>query len=488
MEGKKLINLRRSCPRQHSAREAKTGNFKLFLTQGGLIPRVALLIGLMTLSCGVTLGMARAATKRPAKPPRRNTAKADPSIIKTVFPNGLTLLVKRTDANEVVALNLLARSGPLYETLEQRGISALTQQVLLRGSQKRTAREIALVTESVGAELTAGLGGGYGYVSLTTTTGGLEPALDVLLDLLQQPGFSETELAKEQKMLSDRLLAREDQPFDAAYLNFMELFYAGHPYGVKTAALVTSVNKITRDDLVAWYQKIYVPQNMVISIVGKVDPVAIKQRLAGTLGQLPPGKRPALTAAAARRQSRDLQGFKQRATQGLFLVLGYPAPPLNTRDSLAMEVLNQILGGGSEARLYTELREKRGLVYTVYSHYEKQNGLSHLCAVMATAPRNYQAAREQVARQFRRLAAQPVNARELAMAKQALRGSYLMGHETNNAQSLYLGRYELNGLGYDYDRRFPQLIGQVTAADLRRVARKYFTHCTMSVIAGQPVE
>jgi zinc protease len=456
--------------------------------QAGFIPRVAFLIGLMVLSCGVTVGMTRTTSKPTVKSPQRLSGKNAPQVIKTVLSNGLTILVKPTDANEVVALNLLVRSGPLYEKMEQRGISSLTQQVLLRGSAKRSAREIILATEAVGAELSTGLGSGYGYVSLTTTTGGLMPALDVLLDLLQQPSFSATELAKEKKMLGDRLTAREDQPFNAAYLGFMELFYAGHPYGVKTADLVTSVRKLTRDDLVAWYHKTYVPQNMVVSIVGKVDPVVIKRRLTETLGRRPAGKQPSLTVAPLRNQSRDLQGFKQRATQGMFLVLGYPAPALNGRDRTAMEVLNRILGGNGEGRLYAELREKRGLVYTIYSEYEKLNGRAHICVMMATAPRNYKAAREQVVRQVRRLATQPVSARELAMAKQALRGSYLMAHETNNAQSLYLGRYELDGLGYAYDRSFPQLIERVTVADVQRVARKYFTHYTMSVVADQPIK
>jgi zinc protease len=459
-----------------------------FGIEGQIIRKVIFVAGLTVLSFGATLGISQAAINRKVKPPQRSVPVMTPQIVKTVLPNGLTILVKATNANEVVALNLLTRSGPLYETLAQRGISSLTQQVLIRGSQTRTAREIALATESVGVKLTAGLGNGYGFVSLTTTTSGLKPAFDILLDLLRQPSFAESEIAKEKRMLIENLAAREDQPFNAAYLSFMELFYAGHPYGVKTADLVTTVNKLTRDDLIAWYHKIYAPQNMVISVAGKVDPVAVNHCLTAALGKLAVGKLPLLTVTPLQRQTKDVMEFKQRATQGLFLVLGYPAPQLTAKEALAMEVINRILGGGSEGRLYTELREKRGLVYTVYTGYEKLNGKSHICAVMATAPRNYPAARDQVVREFRRLTREPVTARELALAKQAIRGSYLMSHETNAAQSLILGRYELNGLGYAYDQKFPQLIGQITAAEVRQVAQKYFKHYTMGVVAGQAVE
>jgi zinc protease len=455
---------------------------------GGRIRRCVRWSGLLVLLFGLMLGMTQAALKKPSRSQSTNTRVTATQIVKTVLPNGLTFLVKPTAANEVVALHLLVRSGPLYETREQRGISALTQQVLIRGSKSRNAREIALATESIGAELTAGLGSGYGYVSLKTTTGGWDTALNILLELIREPKFPAGEFTKEQKMLTASLAAREDQPFVAAYFQFMELFYAGHPYGVKTADLIATVQKLTRDDLVAWYRKVYIPQNMVISIVGKVDPAAIRQRLAATLGKLPAGKPPQITETASARPDQDVLEFKQRATQGLFLVLGYPAPALNTRDSLAMDVLNRILGGGSEARLYTEVREKRGLAYTIYTGYEKRTDGAHLCAIMATAPQNYQAVRDQVVQEFQRLAKQPVTAGELAQAKQALRGSYLMRHETNAAQSLILGSCELNGLGYEYDQKYPQLLQQVTAADIKRVARKYFLHYTMGVVAGQPVE
>jgi zinc protease len=409
-------------------------------------------------------------------------------IFREILPNGLTLIVKPNSANEVVAVDVFLKSGPLYETPDQRGISSLTQRVLIRGSATRSAREIAVETESVGAELTAGVGNEYGYVSLSTTRAGLDKGLEVLLDVLQHPSFTESELEKERQMLVEMLAAREDRPFEAAYTGFINLFYAGHPFGTRTGDLIRTVGNLTKADLESWYKKVYVPNNMVVSIVGKVNPAAVGKLIKNSLGKLSKGVILQMTAPAVKPAPQDRVINAEKKTNATFLVLGYPAPALQSKDAVVMEVVNRILGGGGEARLYMELREKRGLAYTVYSDYVKMSGQSYICAIMATNPNNFKAARDGIVKEFKRLTTTPVPAAELNAAKRAVKGSYMMSQETNSAQSGLLGRYELLGFGYQYDQKFPRLIGRVTAADVKRVARKYFRHYTMGVISATKID
>jgi zinc protease len=409
-------------------------------------------------------------------------------VFREVMPNGLTLIVKPNTANQVVAVDVFLKSGPLYETPNQRGISSLTQRVLIRGSATRSAREIAVETESAGVELTAGVGNEYGYVSLLTTFAGLNKGLEVLLDVLQHPSFTEAELEKERKMMVEKLAAREDRPFEAAYTGFMNLFYTGHPFGTKTIDLIKSVQNITKTDLESWYKKVYMPNNMVVSIVGNVNPVALAKVFKNSLDKLNKGETPKIAALPLKHAANDRVTYEVKKTNAAFLVLGYPAPQLQSKDALAMEVINRILGGGGEARLYMELREKRGLAYTVYSDYVKMSSQSHICVIMATNPENLKAARDGIVKEFKRLTKTLVSARELNDAKRAIKGSYMMSQETNSAQSGLLGRYELLGFGYRYDQKFPRLIGQVTAADVLRVARKYFQHYTMGVVSAGKIE
>lgn len=447
-------------------------------------------IGWLILGGFLILGSSLAAARVKNQPGQisGSSKSAVPQVIKSVLPNGLTLLFKPNLANEVVVVNLYVKSGPLYEELSQRGISSLTQKVLIRGSQSRTAREIAAETESVGAQISAGVAGDYGYVSLLTTVAGLDKGLEVFLDLLRDPAFTDSEIEKEKQMLIESLAAREDQPFNAAYLCFTRNFYSGHPLGVATADLISSIRKLTRRDLLDWYKRTYVPNNMVISTVGKIDPVSLRQKFQAALGKLAPGKTLPLITSSVKPPTENRVEYLKKDTNALFLVLGYPAPDLNSKDALVMNVINRILGGGSDSRLYLELREKRGLAYSVYTGYNKMSQNSHIYAIMATAPDNWSEARDGIVKEFKRLTTETVSAKALTMAKQAICGSFLMSHETNEAQSSLLGRFELLGLGHEYDQQYPKLIRQVTAADIKRVARKYFSYYTLGVVTANPPE
>ena len=409
-------------------------------------------------------------------------------VFRQVLDNGLTVLVKPNAANEVVAVKLFLRMGVFYEPPEQRGISILMQKLLTRGTAARTAAQIDEQTEAVGATLQAGTeGNDYGAVTLSTTLAGLDRSLAVFLDAVQNPTFPEVELAKERRMTLDRLAASGDQPANGAYANYIKLFYGDLPYGTTPADYAKNIAGLSRAQLYDWYRKVYVPNNMVLTIVGKVDPAALMARIAGNLGSLPAGQPlpPAQPAAPALEREREI--FTARPTQAYFIILGYPAPALRSADEPAMEVLHWILGGGGMAsRLFSRLRDQQGLAYTVSTQYAPNEGPSNLFAFMATAPANLAAAKAGLIAEFERLRSEPVSAAELAAAQKAVRGSYLVRHERNAAQGDFLGRYELLGLGYDYDQRYPELIDRVTAADLQRMAQKYFSHYTLSVVGPQP--
>lgn len=416
----------------------------------------------------------------------KNTASV---IIKQVFDNGLTLIIKPNPANEVVSAQALIRMGGIYEPQSKRGLSKLMQLVLLKGTTTRGAKEIVLETESVGASIDAGLAdSGYGSVSLKTTLAGFEQSLPVFLDILKNPAFEPQEFAKEKQLMLQQLTASNDHPASTAYVNFRSLFYGDYPVGMKPEEIAKMVGSLTRDDLVDWYQKTYIPNNMVISIVGNVDPGRISKIFHAAFGGWTKGKEPAITSAAIPPLDRDRQIIKTRDSQALFMILGYPAPDIFSGDYPVMEVINYVLGGEMGSRLFVELRDKKGLAYDVSTEYYPSNYPSNIFAFMATAPENYNAAREGIVAEFKRITTQPVSPEELKSAKQALKGRFLMGHETNAAQGRYLGSYELLGLGYQYDQTYPGLIDKVTAEDIQRVARKYFRHYVLSVLTPVAVK
>jgi predicted Zn-dependent peptidase len=410
-------------------------------------------------------------------------------IIKQVFDNGLVLLIKPNPANEVVSVNAFIRMGAIYEPGNQRGLSKLMQNVLIKGTTTRSAKDIVFETESVGASIDAGLvDSGYGHLSLRTTLIGLDCSLPVFLDILQNPVFPIIEFEKEKQIMLQQLATAYDQPALEAYLNFRTLFYGDYPIGIRQEEIAKMVAKLTRDDLVAWYQKTYIPNNMVISIVGNINPRVIEKTFQDSLGKWLKGKELPSTSSAMPSFEDDRQIVKTRNSEASFLVLGYPAPVLSGDDNPTMSVINYILGGDMGSRLFVELRDKNGLAYDVSTEYYASNYPSNIFAFMATAPENYQAAKTGIIAEFKRLTTQLVPAEELQAAKQALKGRFLMSHETNASQSDHLGGYELLGVGYQYDQTYPQLIDKVTAADIQRVAQKYFAHYSLSVLTPVKVD
>jgi zinc protease len=408
--------------------------------------------------------------------------------IKKVFDNGLVLLIKPNPANEVVAVSVFTRMGSLYEPRERAGISVLTQRLITRGTSTRNSREIANETESVGATIKSGAGFDYGIMTLTTTLVGLDKGLDVLLDEIQNPVFPADQFEKERQMILDQIASRNDQPSDTAFITFLEAFYKDHPYGMLPTGSAAVVKQLTREDLLSWHKKVYLPNNMVISVVGKVDPVKITKLFQDTLGKLPKGQIPARVTVDLPIRDKSIQTFKQRKSEAVFMVLGYPAPDLMSKDVPAMDVLNGILGGGMSSRLFVELRDKKGLAYSISSDYQKMLGPSCVYCFMATAPENLQAARDGIVAEFEKLTKKAVPAKELLATKRFLKGSYLMGHETNLDQANILGQDELFGLGYEYDERYPQLIDKVTAKDLQRIAGLYFKNYVLGGVSPGEVK
>ncbi|HBF36827.1 MAG TPA: hypothetical protein DDW50_05855 [Firmicutes bacterium] len=412
-------------------------------------------------------------------------------VIQKVLPNGLTLLIKPNSANEVVVMNVFARMGAVYESRNERGISKLMQQVMVKGTTTRSAQDIVYQTEAVGASIGSSIDSySSGSLSLKTTLSGIDSSLPVFLDILKNPSFPKQEVAKEKEFLIQQLKATTDQPEGEAFQNFLGLFYGPQPLGMKSAEIAGNVAHMTRADLLAWYRRIYLPNNLVISVVGKVDPRKIETFFSDSLGSWGKGQVPVPVAAAASLPKLDAntdpQIIRTRNSQALFLVLGYPAPSIGDPDYPVMGVINYIMGSDMGSRLFVELRDKRGLAYDVSTGYEAANYFSYLYTFMAMVPTNYQAAKTGILHEFSRLTTEPVPEQELTVAKTALKGGYLMEHETNSAQNRFLGSYELMGLGYSFDQDYPRLIDKVTAADVQRVAAKYFQHYSLSVVS--PVE
>ncbi len=403
-------------------------------------------------------------------------------VIRKVYPNGLTLLIKPNCDNGVVSITLLVRMGTLYESPSQKGISSLMQRCLLYGgTATRDPLTIYDELESVGAYWNSASASDYGNIWLIVAKSGLDKALEVFFDIIRNPRFNteDLEIGKNEKIQNIKTL--KDQPLNTVSLVFNESFYGKHPYSWLTEGSIETVGSLQQEDLFKWYKKIYIPNNMVFTVVGNVNSEQIVKKFNNAFGMMIKRQLPKKTSQSIPKLKKDRTTIEYQNTQGVYLVLGYPAPGVLDDNTPAMIILNNLLSN----RLYKELRDKRGLAYLAASSYQPLVGSTAIGAVLITAPENYRVAREGIITEYKKFCDEQISLEELQAAKKYLIGTYIMSLETGIAQGGLLGLSELNGHDYQYLDRYPELIEKVTAEDIQRVAKKYFKHYVLAVVAPE---
>jgi predicted Zn-dependent peptidase len=391
---------------------------------------------------------------------------------KYVLDNGLVLLVKENHANRIVATKLLVRIGAGSEASSAVGIRNFVQRTLLKGTDQRTAEEIAFETDSKGISISTGVADDYMWVTVVSTREFFTDGMEILADLVQHPTFPDGEVEAERRRILEEIRAQEDDPFTETLLLFKKGVYGDHPYGYNPLGTEESVRKIGREDLRRFHERRYVPNRMVMAVVGDVRADEAKEWVERSFRGFPSREPPEEPEFGLLTERAILSKEKEREQS--FLLIGFQAAPVTSRDYPALKVLNSILGGGSGSRLFEKLREERGLAYAVGSFYPTRMETSYLAAYIGTAPPNEEAVRERILEEFNDLKSAPVPEEELTRSKNRILGEFELDHESNERQATYLAWYEAIGMGYGYDEEYPVEVERVTPDDVQRVARKYF--------------
>jgi len=411
------------------------------------------------------------------------TAGATPLAHREALPNGIRLLVAPRPAIPVVVLRVYLRAGSAFDPPDAPGVANLTAELLTRGTAKRSGPELDRVIEFVGGGLEADAGRDGTTVSLAVLKKDLDLGLDLLAEVLLTPTFPEDELRRKVAEIEAALQRSEENPEVVAGRALARLIYPGHPYAHPVAGTIESVRKLNRDQVVRFHREHYRPDGAAIAVVGEVTADEIRQalvrRLAGwtppkeALAVIPPA--PASTPAATETITRaDL-------TQAT-VYLGRPGIRQDHPDYFPLVVASYVLGGGSASRLYTRVREERGLAYSVYSNLSPgRYGASYVVSLQTRADAVGEAVRL-VKEEMARMGQAPVEERELQLAKSYLIGSFALRLDTSRKVADLLIGIEEYGLGLDYPDRFKAEIAKVNAADVRRVATRYMDPATFSSV------
>ncbi len=398
------------------------------------------------------------------------------------LPNGLKLILREDPKAETVALQAFVGTGSRAEPSDLAGIAELTSRLFLRGTTTRSEEEIFTELEDLGAQLSQDILADMAYVTLVAPKETWERALPIYLDVLLNPAFAPDEVERAKTESIREIRAQADQNFSIIYENFQKALYGDHPYG--RFPTPESVARITREDIVQFYKKYYVPNNMTIVAVGAFDRALLEALLRAKLQELPQGAedlplKPQPIALVLTENKRVEATKRSNLT---WLILGYAAPPVASPDYPAMKVLNAIIGGGMSSRLFSELRDKRGLAYSTGSFYPSRAKESHLVTYIIALPNNAETARQGIIDIIKEIQENGVPQEELERAKSYVIGNYRIEHETTERRAWYLGWYETLGVGYQMDTTYPELIQAVTSDDIKRVAAKYLQHYVLSIL------
>jgi zinc protease len=407
---------------------------------------------------------------------------AGPLADRQVLPNGVVLLVAERPAIPIVVVRVHLRAGSVYDPTDAGGLANLTADVLTRGTAKRTGPELDSAIEFVGGSLEGDAGRDGATVGLSVLRKDLALGLDLLAEVLLQPAFPEAELKRRREEIAAGIQRSEQDPQIVAGRAMAELLYPGHPYSRPVSGTVESVRRLTREQVAAFHRENYRPDVAVISVVGDVTRDEIRRDLVARLSAwtAPAAPGPAIPQAPAsppietRRIERDL-------TQAT-VSLARPGIRQDHPDYFPLVVANYILGGGSASRLYTKVREERGLAYSVYSALGAgRYGWSYFVGLQTRLEAVDEAVRL-VKEEMARMGREAVTPRELDAAKSYLIGSYPLRTDTSGKMAGLLVAVEENQLGLDWPDRFKAGISRVTAVDIRRVAKTYMDPATFSSV------
>jgi zinc protease len=407
---------------------------------------------------------------------------AAPLADREVLPNGIVLLVSERHALPIVAMNAYVRAGAVLDPTASLGLANLTAELLTRGTARRSGPEIDQAIESVGGSLGSGGGRDGASVSLGVLKRDLALGLDLLAEVLTQPAFPESELKRKVEEIQAALQNAETEPGSVAWRALAPLLYPGHPYARPVSGTLQTVATLDRDQVARFHRERYRPDATVISVVGDVTTAEVRAAITARLGAWapPPTPLPAIPIAppVAPAESRVLTRPLTQTT----VLLGRPAIRQDSPDYPALVVANYILGGGSASRLYSRVREERGLVYGVDATLSAaRHGASQTVSLQTrneSAPEAVRLVREEM----RRIGGADATPRELELAKAYLIGSYPLRVDTSSKVAVLLISLEEAGLGLDYPERYRERIARVTAADVRRVAALYLDPDTFSTV------
>ncbi len=385
----------------------------------------------------------------------------------TTLPNGMRVASEFLAGVESVAVAVSVGTGARYETEAENGISHLLEHMAFKGTKTRTARDIAEIFDAVGGQLNA-------YTSMELTVyyakllkDNIELAVDVLADIMQNSIFTEEELEREKEVIIQEIAMFQDTPDDLVVDHFDAMAFAGQPLGRPILGTKEKIAAYSRADLQAYMAKHYRPQRMVVTAAGNIhheDFVALVKRFFHM-------EQVANSDSFKRAEYIGGENYINADFEQLHLLVGLPAVAMHSPDYYALQLYTTILGGGMSSRLFQEVREKRGLAYTVYAMASAYEDLGMMSVYAAAAPEKAGELSLVICEQIAGMA-NDISDNEMSRAKNQQKAELLMARENPQTVASWIGRHLLLFGEYREAHSIIKKIDNVDKQQLKKLAEK----------------
>ncbi|MEX2663323.1 MAG: pitrilysin family protein [Vicinamibacterales bacterium] len=393
-------------------------------------------------------------------------------VVREVLDNGLRLITETMPHVRSVTIGVWLTRGSRHESDARSGIAHFVEHMLFKGSDTRTAEDIAQSIDSIGGQLDAFTAKEYASYYIKVLDEHLPLAVDLLSDIVLRPAFKPEEIEREKKVILEEIKMVEDTPDDLVHELFTQYFWEGHPLGRPILGSKETVEALTQDALRDYFAGAYVGSNIVVSAAGNIQHAKVRELIETAFG-------------GVKKQGEPLNGTPPRVVPQVItrtkdieqshVCLGTTSYPQRHDDRYVSYILNTVLGGSMSSRLFQNVREKRGLAYSVFSGLSAYRDAGNLTIYAGCANEAVEEVVDLCLAELRAIKQSPVPESELRRAKDHLKGSLMLSLENTASRMSHLARQEIY-----FDRHFGldetlEGVERVTADDVQRVATELFS-------------
>jgi zinc protease len=397
-----------------------------------------------------------------------------PSVKVITLSNGLKVLIEERPRLPIASVAVSFPGGTKYEKGYRSGTSALMAEMLVKGTKKRSAEEIAELVEGLGADLTVEANTELYGLRSTFLKEDLGTILDILADVLINSDFKNSEIEKLRIRQLAAIATERDRPFSDATLDFASLRFGKHPWGRSKLGTEEDVRALTRDEMIDYYKATCTPDNAVLSIVGDVKTDLVVKLLEEKLSRWTSGE-VKLTGEKVPALLQTIEKHFPRAhRKQSFILFGFEGCAQDNDDQYALEVLNNAIGGMGN-RLFRNLRGKKSLAYQIGCFHSVGSEKKTQLFYIVTTPERTKEAIDALKAEIQGVIDEGITPEEFERAKNQTLGALAIDLQTNSSIAATMAYHEIMNLGWDFPFLQPEKVRKVTIEDISRVAKKYWT-------------